>query len=194
MAIHSRDTEAVEDPDITELLRKWRAGDQGAGELVMEEMYSKLYRMANQQMGMERREHTLQPTALVNELYLRMVRGSGADWQDRAHFLAVAARQLRRILVDHARRRGALRRFGVRVTLQDAEVAVGQDEDVIDIDLALDELTKLDERVAKVIECRYFGGLTEEETGVALEISEATVRRDQTFGHAWILRKLRSHR
>ena len=194
MAIHSRGTEAVEDPDITELLRKWRAGDQGAGELVMEEMYSKLYRIANQQMGLERQEHTLQPTALVNELYLRMVRGSGADWQDRAHFLAVAARQLRRILVDHARRRGALRRFGVRVALEDAEVAVGQDEDVIDIDLALDELTKLDERVAKVIECRYFGGLTEEETGVALEISEATVRRYQTFGHAWILRKLRSQR
>jgi RNA polymerase sigma factor (TIGR02999 family) len=123
-----------------------------------------------------------------------MVRGNHVDWQDRAHFLAVAARQLRRILVDHARKKNAARRSGVRVTVDDVDIPIAPDQDVLDVDRALDELAKVDERVMKVIECRYFGGLSEEETSAALGISSATVRRDQTFGRAWIQRKLSSTR
>lgn len=179
-----------ESPDVTVLLRKWRQGDSGAGNQVMAQMYDQLYRMAGHQMGLERKEHTLQATALVNELYLRMVRGNHVDWQDRAHFLAVAARQLRRILVDHARKKNAARRSGVRVTVDDVDIPIAADQDVLDVDLALEELSKVDERVMKVIECRYFGGLSEAETAAALGVSAATVRRDQTFGRAWIQRKL----
>jgi RNA polymerase sigma factor (TIGR02999 family) len=183
-----------ESPDVTVLLRKWRQGDADAGRQVMELMYEQLHRMAGHQMGLERKEHTLQATALVNELYIRMVRGNHVDWQDRAHFLAVAARQLRRILVDHARKKNAARRSGVRVTVDDVDIPIAADQDVLDVDRALDELAKVDERVMKVIECRYFGGLSEEETSAALGISSATVRRDQTFGRAWIQRKLSSSR
>ena len=183
-----------ESPDVTVLLRKWRQGDTDAGKQVMELMYEQLHRMAGHQMGLERKEHTLQATALVNELYIRMVRGNHVDWQDRAHFLAVAARQLRRILVDHARKKNAARRSGVRVTVDDVDIPIAADQDVLDVDRALDELAKVDERVMKVIECRYFGGLSEEETSAALGISSATVRRDQTFGRAWIQRKLSSSR
>ena len=183
-----------ESPDVTVLLRKWRQGDADAGKQVMELMYEQLHRMAGHQMGLERKEHTLQATALVNELYIRMVRGNHVDWQDRAHFLAVAARQLRRILVDHARKKNAARRSGVRVTVDDVDIPVAADQDVLDVDRALEELAKVDERVMKVIECRYFGGLSEEETSAALGISSATVRRDQTFGRAWIQRKLSSAR
>ncbi len=183
-----------ESPDVTVLLRKWRQGDADAGKQVMELMYEQLHRMAGHQMGLERKEHTLQATALVNELYIRMVRGNHVDWQDRAHFLAVAARQLRRILVDHARKKNAARRSGVRVTVDDVDIPIAADQDVLDVDRALDELAKVDERVMKVIECRYFGGLSEEETSAALGISSATVRRDQTFGRAWIQRKLSSSR
>lgn len=179
-----------ESPDVTVLLRKWRQGDADAGRQVMELMYEQLHRMAGHQMGLERKEHTLQATALVNELYIRMVRGNHVDWQDRAHFLAVAARQLRRILVDHARKKNAARRSGVRVTVDDVDIPIAADQDVLDVDRALDELAKVDERVMKVIECRYFGGLSEDETATALGISNATVRRDQTFGRAWIQRKL----
>jgi len=177
-------------PDVTILLQKWRRGDADAGNQVMELMYQQLHRMAGRQMGMERTEHTLQATALVSELYLRMVKGANVDWQDRAHFLAVAARQLRRILVDHARKRGASRRSGVRVTVDDMELPVAPDQDVLEVDRALEDLARVDERAMKVIECRYFGGLTEEETAAALGISGPTVRRDQTFGRAWIQRRL----
>jgi RNA polymerase sigma-70 factor, ECF subfamily len=174
------------------LLRNWRDGDSEAGKQVMEEMYTQLHRMAGLQMSRERSEHTLQATALVNELYLRMVRGAGVDWQDRAHFLAVAARQLRRILVDHARKKGAARRDGVRVAIDGFDVPAAEGMDVLDIDRALDELGQVDERVMSVIECRYFGGLTEDETAAALNISTATVRRDQAFGKAWIVRRLQA--
>lgn len=183
-----------ESPDVTVLLRKWRQGDADAGKQVMELMYEQLHRMAGHQMGLERKEHTLQATALVNELYIRMVRGNHVDWQDRAHFLAVAARQLRRILVDHARKKNAARRSGVRVTVDDVDIPIAADQDVLDVDRALEELAKVDERVMKVIECRYFGGLSEEETSAALGISSATVRRDQTFGRAWIQRKLSANK
>ena len=171
---------------ITQILRRWREGDEAAGAVLFEAMYPDLRRIASNAMRDERTGHTLQPTALVHELYLRMVGGLEIDWQDRAHFFALAARQTRRILIEHARRRSS---GMVKVSLSETPEAA--DRDVIEVDLGIDELRKADERAANVIELRYFGGLTEREIAAALNISETTVKRDWAFGRAWLLDYLR---
>lgn len=177
--------------DITVLLHRWRAGDREAGDAVMQQMYAELHRIAEIQMSRERADHTLRPTALVNELYLRMIRGVNIDWHDRAHFCAVAAQNIRRILVEHARKLQAARRSGIKVPLdQIFDLGAVPDQDILRVDEALEELAKADERASRGIELRYFGGLTEEEIAAALEVSVSTVKRDFTFGRAWMLKYL----
>ncbi len=145
-------------------------------------------------MGGERAGHSLQATALVNEAYLRLVNAKDVAWQDRAHFLAVAARAMRRILVDHARSRHYQKRGGdaVRITLDEALVVVGEpDRDVVAIDEALTALATVDARKSQVVEMRFFGGLTIDETAEALQVSRDTVKRDWNMAKLWLLRELR---
>ena len=145
---------------------------------------TELHRIAARHMRSERQDHTLQPTALVSELFLRLNSGK-VDWKDRAHFLAVAARQSRFILVDHARKRSS---NAVKVALGEGfDLADASDRDVMAVDEGLAELQKVDERSAQVIEMRFFGGLQEEEIGEALGISVSTVKRDWVFGRAWLI-------
>jgi RNA polymerase sigma factor (TIGR02999 family) len=174
---------------ITQLLQRWRGGDEKAGAALFAAVYQDLRRIASRSMRGERSGHTLQPTALVHELYLRMIGGLEVDWRDRAHFLAVAACQTRRMLVEHARKRSSRM---LKVSLEEGgQFAEPADRDVIEVDSALEELRKVDERAAGVIELRFFGGLTEREIALALGVSETTVKRDWTFGRAWLLDYLR---
>jgi RNA polymerase sigma-70 factor (ECF subfamily) len=159
-------------------------------------VYDELRRLARGYMARERREHTLQPTALVHEAYLRLVDQSRVDWQGRTHFRAVGARMMRRILIDHARRHGGLKRGGERqrVTLGEAllrppDPDVGLPE-LVAVDEALERLARLDERQARVVELRFFGGLTTAEIAEALGVSERTVQGDWAHGRAWLRREL----
>jgi RNA polymerase sigma factor (TIGR02999 family) len=178
---------------ITGLLQAWRAGNPGAGDKLMEAVYGELRRLARRQMRHERGDHTLQATALVHEAYLRLCGSDTIEWKDRAHFFAVAARQLRRVLVDHARRVNSEKRGGgyIQFSLADADCAmVDRDERLLAIDEALERLQALDERAAKVIELRFFGGLSEQEAAEALSISLATLRRDWEFARTWMASQL----
>ena len=180
--------------EITQLLRAWGAGDEKALESLMPKVYVELRRMADKYMRNEHAAATLQATALVNEVYLKLVDAAGVTWQDRAHFFAVSATMMRRILVDRARARGSLKRGGeaVKVNLDDApEVAAGQrDREIAAIDEALEELAKFDPRKAKVVELRFFGGLSVEETAEVLKISGQSVMRDWKLAKAWLMREL----
>jgi len=156
-------------------------------------VYQELRRLANHYLQAERSDHTLQPTALVHELYLKLFSSKPVVLQDRAHFLAVAARQLRHIVVDYARTRHAQKRGGSeeKVHLQDVvEPAIPVDHRVIELDLALQRLEQLDARAAQVVELRFFGGLTDREVGTALDISPATVKRDWEFARSWLLKEI----
>ncbi len=178
---------------ITTLLLDWRKGDKEAGDRLMAAAYEELRRISANHMISERRDHTLQGTALVHELYLRMFSGAPIKWQDRAHFLAVASQQLRRILVDHARGVRADKRGGnrIKVSLTQANGwAANRDEDLIDLDDALKQLEELDPRAGRVVELRFFGGLTETEAAEALQISVATLKRDWEFARAWLKSRL----
>lgn len=187
--IESEESEAVvigyaalpDDPSpITELLADLRAGRREAFDQVLPLVYQELRRAARRELS-ARPSDSLSTTALVNELYLKFVRADRADWRNRAHFLSVAAVAMRHILVDRARRRSAEKRGGPHrpVTLDDELVAVEHNaESLLDLHEALDDLAKLDERLARVVECRFFGGMTEEETAEALRIAVRTVRRD----------------
>ena len=179
--------------DITRLLRAWSEGDEEALEKLTPLVYRELYRLAARYMGQERQGHTLQATALVNEAYLRLIDWKNVQWQNRAHFIAVSAQLMRRVLVDYARsRRYAKRGGGARpLALEDAQPA-GDDRltVLIEIDLALERLAAVDPRLAQVVELRYFGGLTNEETAEALEVSPITVIRSWNFAKAWLLREL----
>jgi RNA polymerase sigma factor (TIGR02999 family) len=184
---------AQEDHVITQLLHRWRDGDQDAGNQVMAHMYTELRHLAAHYMRYERTDHTLQPTALVNELYLKLSAGQSADWKDRAHFIAVAARQLRLILVDHARRNKADRRGGGQLKVQLDQVGEWtgpRDEELLALDAALRRLEEMDARSAKVVELRFFGGLTEEEAAEVLGVSVVTLKRDWSFARAWLLAQL----
>ncbi|MET0552224.1 MAG: sigma-70 family RNA polymerase sigma factor [Vicinamibacteria bacterium] len=176
-------------PPITGLLRSWRAGDDEAGQQLMAHAYRDLRRLAAAQLRGERPGHTLQPTALVHELYLRLFSGETPAWEDRAHFLATAARQLRHLVIDHARRRNARKRGGPNARA-DVDLlglpGVPVDGRVLDLDEALRALERLEPRAASVVELRFFGGLGETEIGAALGISAATVRRDWTFARSWL--------
>jgi RNA polymerase sigma factor (TIGR02999 family) len=184
--------------DLTDDLRRWRAGDRAAFDALLPRVYDHLRQLAHQRMRTERPDHTLDTAALVHETYLRLAGGTTTDWQDRAHFFAVAARAMRRVLVDHAKQRRALKRGGQfeRVEL-DAEklgeliVAESAEPEVL---LALDDaLARLEQdspRQAHAIELRYFGGLTLEEVGETLGISAPTAMRDVRYAQAWLARAL----
>lgn len=179
------------DGDITLLLEQWRNGDAQAASEVVALLHAELHRIAQVEMAKENSGHTLQPTALVNELYLRLMQGSAIDWRDRSHFMAIATRTLRHILVDHARKRHAARRDGIKVVLDERiHGKPSADRDVLVVDDALNAMAKDHPRPAQAIELRFFGGLQENEIGEALGISLATVKRDLVFGRAWLLKHI----
>ncbi len=179
--------------DVTRLLHELSGGDESAMARLVPLIYEELRAIAAREMRRERGEHTLQPTALVHEVFLRLVDKADLSWQNRAHFLSIAAQSMRRILVEHARHRKRLKRGGSaeRVTLDDQFAAPDQDPpDLIDIDSALERLTQFDARKGRVVELRFFAGLSVEETARVLGISEATVKREWQFAKAWIQREL----
>ena len=175
------------------LLREWREGDVGALESLMPLVEAELRRLARAYMARERPGHTLQPTALVNEAFLRLVGAQGIDWQNRAHFVAICARLMRRVLVDYARsRRYQKRGAGARKVPITSALAVTREPniDVLALDDALERLAAVDERKAKVVDLRFFGGLSLEETAAVLEVSRETVKRDWRLAKLWLLREL----
>jgi RNA polymerase sigma factor (TIGR02999 family) len=178
---------------VTALLEAWTRGDQGALERLVPIVHIELRRLARGCMNGERPDHSLQPTALVNEAYLRLVGLKRIHWQNRAHFLAMAARIMRRVLVDHARSRKYLKRGGMaRRTTFDEALAVADESgpDVIALDDALEALAAIDRRKSDVVEMRFFGGLTAEETAAMLGVSTDTVLRDWKLAKVWLLREL----
>jgi RNA polymerase sigma-70 factor, ECF subfamily len=179
--------------EVTVLLRAWREGDDTALGALMPLVHDELRRIARRCLYGEHASHSVQATELVNEAFLRLVDVQHVDWQGRTHFLAMSARLMRRVLVDLARSRDADKRGGgaVRVTLDDAAIGgVAPEADVIRLDDALQALAALDERKSRVVELRFFGGLTVDETAVALEVSSKTVLRDWEFARAWLQREL----
>src|SRR5262245_13614629 len=182
-------------PAVTELLRAWSGGDEAALEQLLPLVQAELRRLARGYMARERGGHTLQPTALVNEAFLRLIDARRVRWQDRAHFLGIAARLMRRVLVDHARSRGYQKRGGgaARVTLTEGLAVVSGpalDLDLLALDRALEGLAVADARKAKVIDLRFFGGLSVEETAEVLHLSTDTIKRDWRLGKLWLLRTL----
>jgi len=178
---------------VTRLLRAWGNGDDQARDDLVPLVYAELRSRAAAYLRGERKDHTLQPTALVHEAYLRLNEQDRVSWQNRAHFFGLAARMMRRVLVDHARRRRAIRHggAGVRVSLSDGVGAVPPlDCDLILLDQALGELAALDARQAQIVELRYFGGLSEQEAATHLEISRATAKRDWQTARFWLYRRM----
>src|SRR5271156_6545480 len=178
--------------DVSILLRAWSDGEQSALDQLTPVVYAELRRLAHRQMGHERAGHSLQTTALVNEAYLRLVDCNRMRWVDRAHFFAVSAQLMRRILVDTARRHNQKRGAGLEhISLQLTDIGVpGRDSDLLALDDALNELAVFDERKAQVVELRFFGGLSVEETAAVLKISAITVMRDWNSAKAWLYREL----
>jgi RNA polymerase sigma factor (TIGR02999 family) len=179
--------------EVTNLLFEWKQGNKAAMDLLTPLVYNELRRLAERYLRNERSAATLQPTALVHEAYLRLVAQSMPDWESRAHFFGVAAHLMRQILVDHARKhRSAKRGGGAEKLAIDEIVGLGTEKpaDIIALDDALKALAEIDERKAKVIELRFFGGLSVEETGVALGVSPATIGREQRLAEAWLHREL----
>ena len=180
-------------PHVTELLLAWSDGDRAALDELIPLVHGELLRLARRYMARENAGHTLQSTALVNEAYLRMIDMRRVAWQNRAQFFAVASEMMRRILVDRARARRMAKRSGrwARVSLvEDAANAPPREVDVLDLDTALEELSALDPRKARVAELRFFGGLSLEEIGVALDTSVGTAMRDWRAARAWLFRRL----
>lgn len=184
------DTAAV--GEITQLLRAWSEGDQSALERLTPVVYDELHRLAGRYMRCERPGHSLQTTALVNEAYMRLVDYKRMQWQDRAHFFAVSAQLIRRILVEHARRHNLRRGGGVEhVSLEEAAVVGGsRSADLLALDEAMKRLAQFDPRKEQVIEMHFFGGLSVEETAEVLKVSAATVMRDWSTAKAWLYREL----
>jgi len=178
--------------DVTRLLRRLRSGDQEAAEKLLSAVYAELRHVAQRAMRNERPGHTLQPTALVHEAFLKMAGNAGVEWRDRAHFFGVAARLMREILVDYARQRGAAKRGGgARITLDDS-LMISEDHlsDVVAIDQILCRLEKLDRRQSQIVELRFFGGLGVEEVAEVMQISTPTVKREWQSAKAWLHREL----
>jgi RNA polymerase sigma factor (TIGR02999 family) len=181
---------------ITEILLRERAAGGDAVSRLLPLVYAELRSLAERQLRREDAGHTLSPTALVHEAYLRLVDQTRVQWQDRAHFFATAAQAMRRVLVDHARRRRALRRGGgVRpLALDEVEIPLEERaEALVALDDALRELESVDPRLGRVVELRFFGGLTETETAEVLGVTDRTVRRDWVKARAWLLRELAGH-
>ena len=185
-------TAASASESVTELLCAWREGDGSALEKLIPIVYKDLRRVARRHLLGERAGNSLQPTALVHEAYMRLVDYRHLEWQDRAHFFAVSAQLLRRILVDHARRRNLKRGAGVRHVPLEVTSLIGSErsKDLVALDEALNELARMDARKAKVVELRFFGGLSVNEIAAALGISGPTVMRDWTSAKAWLYREL----
>jgi RNA polymerase sigma factor (TIGR02999 family) len=179
--------------DVTHLLIRWSNGDAGALDALMPLVYEELRRLAQHYLGREKPGHTLSSTALVHEAYLRLVTQTEVTWQNRAHFFGVAARMMRRILVDHARRNGYEKRGGGAMTLAlDESIAAEKprDIDLAALDDALNGLAKLDERQSRMVELRFFGGLSIEETSEVLGVSAPTVKREWASARAWLYREI----
>jgi len=179
--------------EITRLLVAWGNGDESALEGLTPLVYEELHRLAHHYMGRERTGHTLQTSALVNEAYIRLIDWKNVHWQNRAHFFAVSAQLMRRILVDFARSRGHAKRGGgaLAVTLDEAALVSGdKGADIVALDEALVSLAELDARQSRVVELRFFGGLSIEETAEVLKVSPGTVRRDWSLARAWLHREL----
>lgn len=179
-------------PTVTTLLRDWRAGDARALNVLTPIVYDDLRRIAARHLKSERRGHTLQATALVNEAFVRLA-DADVSFSDRAHFFAIAARTMRRILTDYGRARASQKRGGgvYALTLHDSRVADEPPIDIVDLDEALEKLSTIDERKSDILVLHYFGGMTYEETADALDLSPATVDRDLRFAKAWLANELK---
>ena len=180
--------------DVTQLLSDWSSGDEKALEKLMPVVYDELRRLARNYLRRERPGHTLQPTALVNEAFLKLVDQKNAHWQNRAQFIGVAAQLMRRVLVDHARQHLAVKRGGPnqqRLSITSADRLAGKPEvDLLDLHEALDLLATLDSQQSRIIELRFFGGLSIEETADVMGLSHATIERDWKLARAWLRRQL----
>lgn len=182
-------------PEITHLLRDWSGGDAAALERLLPLVYEELRKLARSQLRRERADHTLQPTALVHEAYLRLAGQRETAGANRSQFFSLAARMMRRVLVDHARARQAAKRGGpaARIALEGLDIEIPEvPVDLLDLDRALDRLALAFERPARIVELRFFAGLEVEEIAGLLAISERTVKRDWSFARAWLLRELES--
>jgi RNA polymerase sigma factor (TIGR02999 family) len=180
-------------PDITEILRSWGGGETEAADQLLPLVYEELRRLARSYMRRERPGQTMSPTVLVHETYLRLAEQKRVDWQNRSHFYGIAAKMMRRILIDHARARATGKRGGaaLRLSLDQIEVSPEQDAtDLIALDEALNKLAAFDERKARVVELLYFGGLKHEEAAQVLDVNEKTIRRDWEVARRWLYREL----
>jgi RNA polymerase sigma-70 factor, ECF subfamily len=179
--------------DFTKLLLAWRNGNNEALNQLMPVIYQELHKLAEIYIQRERSDHTLQPTALINEAYLRLVEQDHPEWKSRTHFFGITSRLMRQVLIEHARRHCAAKRGGgdQKVSLEETVIySKERSADLLALDDALTALAAFDERKARIIELRYFGGLSVEETGEVLEISVATVNRELRFAEAWLLREM----
>ncbi len=186
-------TPSAAQQEVTQLLGEWRGGNEDALEKLFPLVQPELHRLAHHYMSRERAGHTLQTTAILNEAYLRLVDNTQPLWQNRTHFVAAAAQLMRRIMVDHARERRSLKRGGgaLKVTLDEAAlVTEARSEELLALDEALERLTVQDPRKSQIVELRYFGGLTVEETAEFLKLSPRTVEREWTMAKAWLYRAL----
>jgi RNA polymerase sigma-70 factor (ECF subfamily) len=180
--------------EVSQLLKDWREGDQSALNKLIPLVYEELRKMAHHQMTRERAGHTLQTTALVHEVYLRLIGAIDVPWRDRAHFFALSAQLMRRVLVDHARARGRAKRGGAinKLSLEESiAIPVGRDTNLVDLDDALNSLAAADARKAQTVELRFFGGFSVEETAKILNVSASTVMSDWKFAKVWLLREMR---
>jgi RNA polymerase sigma factor (TIGR02999 family) len=178
---------------VSQLLKDWGQGDESALDKLIPLVYEELRKIAHYQMARERAGHTLQTTALVNEVCLRLIGGAEIPWQDRAHFMALSAQLMRRVLVDHARGRGRAKRGGAiqKLSLDESlAIPVGPDADIARLDDALNSLAAADARKAKTVELRFFGGFSVEETAKVLNVSVRTVMNDWQFAKVWLLREM----
>ena len=175
--------------EVTELLRRWSGGDVAARESLVPLVYDELRRLARYYLASQRSDHTLQSTAIVHEAYLRLAGRDNVHWENRSHFFAVAAQLMRRILVDHARKRNAAKRGGAHLTLlvdETVEPSSQRELDLVALDDALKALAELDERQSRIVELRFFGGLSIDDTSRILDISPATVKREWSTARAWL--------
>jgi RNA polymerase sigma factor (TIGR02999 family) len=180
-------------PDLTKLLVKWSNGDKSALDEMTPLLYDELRHIARRLLSAERSDHTLQPTALVHEAYMRLIDQRSVDWRNRAHFLGVAATMMRRILINHAKAHQAAKRegFAAAISLEDTlGVFTHPDVNLLDLDHSLDRLSELDPQQGKVVELRYFGGLSIEETAEVLDISPATVKREWGTARLWLIQQM----
>jgi RNA polymerase sigma factor (TIGR02999 family) len=192
MAGPKDEEQPVREHDVTGLLLAWQAGDEGALSRLMPLVYNELHRLARRYMAGEKTGHPLETTGLVHEAYLRLVNANSIEWQNRAHFYAICARVMRRILIDFARSRNYQKRGGsfAHIQLEDAAAVPEAPGDMLAVDEALKQLAAIDARKSEVVELRFFGGLTVEEIAAVLDVSPETVQRDWKLAKAWLLREL----